>query len=94
MIIDILFFSPPWTISILPSISITSGIAVGYWFWVEECYRKNGFYPYPIFDEAGFNGRIGLFVMSAVTMTLGLWTLSGAYGLINRKERPGRLKGE
>jgi hypothetical protein len=94
MIVDILFFSPPWTMSAFPAIGLTSGIAVAYWFWVEQCYRNNGFYPYPIFDEAGFQGRVGLFTLSAVTMSLGIWTLSGLYGLVNGKEIPGRLKDE
>ena len=94
MIVDILFFSPPWTINSLHAIGLTSGIAIAYWFWVEECYRHNGFYPYPIFDEAGFKGRVGLFSLSAVTMTLWIWTLGGLYGIVNGKAIPGRVKGE
>jgi hypothetical protein len=95
LIIDLLFFSPPWTIGAMPAIGITSGIAVAYWFWVEECYRNNGFYPYPIFEHAGHTGRIGLFVMSAVAMFLSIMALDGVYGLINRKEeKPGRIKKE
>ena len=94
MIVDILFFSPPWTITVFPSLGLTSGIAIAYWFWVEECYKHNGFYPYPIFEHAGFEGRVGLFTMSAVTMALGIWSLGSLYGVVNGKERPGRIKGE
>jgi FAR-17a/AIG1-like protein len=94
MILDILFFSPPWTIGTFPAIGLTSSIAVVYWFWVEECYRYNGFYPYPIFDEAGYYGRLGLFTMSAVTMWLGIWAMRGLHGALNGKEIPGRVKNE
>jgi hypothetical protein len=90
--IDVLFFSPPWTISALPAIGISSTIAISYWFWVEECYRNNKFYPYPIFDEAGPQGRIFLFAMSAVTMSLGVFTLQYAYGLLNGSDVPGKIK--
>jgi hypothetical protein len=92
LIIDVLFFSPPWTIAALPAIGISSSIAIGYWFWVEECYKNNGFYPYPIFDEAGPQGRIFLFAMSAVTMSLGVWGLQFAYGILNGTDVPGKIK--
>jgi len=92
LMVDVLFFSPPWTISVLPAIGISSSIAIGYWFWVEECYRYNGFYPYPIFDEAGPQGRVILFGSSAVTMTLGVWALKYTYGALNGSDVPGHIK--
>lgn len=42
MLFDILFLSPPWTITALPSIGLSSCIAFGYWFWIEKCYSING----------------------------------------------------
>ena len=42
LIVDIFFFSPPWSISALPSICLSSGIAIAYWFWIEHCYSING----------------------------------------------------
>lgn len=42
LVFDLLFLSPPWTIAALPSFGLSSGIAIAYWFWVEECYRHNG----------------------------------------------------
>jgi hypothetical protein len=94
MIIDVLFFSPPWTITILPAIGLSGGVAVSYWFWVEACYQNNGFYPYPIFDHAGHNGRVGLFIGSAVVTTVGMVGLKRVYALINGKEVPGHLKAQ
>jgi hypothetical protein len=40
--IDLLFLSPPWTIAALPAMGLSSAIAVGYWAWVEQCYKHNG----------------------------------------------------
>lgn len=62
---------------------LSSIIAVAYWFWVEACYAKNGFYPYPIFDEAGFAGRVALFVGSAFIMAFGVGGIKGVYSIVN-----------
>lgn len=40
--IDLLFLSPPWTIKALPAMGLSSAIAVGYWAWVDHCYKQNG----------------------------------------------------
>jgi hypothetical protein len=65
-----------------------------YWFWVEACYAKNGFYPYPIFDEAGFAGRVGLFVGSAFIMASGVGGIKGVYNIVNGRSGgvPGHIK--
>jgi hypothetical protein len=42
LVIDLLFLSPPWTINALPAMGLSSGIAVCYWAWVEQCYKHNG----------------------------------------------------
>ena len=62
---------------------LSSCIALGYWFWVEACFAKNGFYPYPLFDVVGFEGRVGLFVGSAVSMGLGTVVLKALQGRVN-----------
>ena len=49
--IDILFFSPPWTLGAVPAMGVSSLIAVAYWFWTERCFNNNGFYPYPLFGR-------------------------------------------
>lgn len=40
--IDLLFFSPPWTISAVPAFALSGAVATGYWFWIEACYAQNG----------------------------------------------------
>jgi hypothetical protein len=42
LVVDLLFLSPPWTIHALPNMLLSSGIAVAYWTWVEQCYKHNG----------------------------------------------------
>jgi hypothetical protein len=46
LLIDLLFFSPPWTISIFPALGLSGTIAFGYWFWIEQCFFHNGWYVY------------------------------------------------
>lgn len=81
--IDLLFFSPPYTISVLPAFALSGAIAVGYWFWVEECKRHNGYYPYPIFDALDYSGRVALFVGTAAVMTVSTVSLKFVHGLLN-----------
>ena len=42
--IDLLLFSPPWTINAVPAMGISSVIAVVYWVWIEHCHKVNGWY--------------------------------------------------
>ncbi|CBF89619.1 hypothetical protein AN0372.2 [Aspergillus nidulans FGSC A4] len=98
-LIDLLFLSPPWTITIGPALGLSSAIAVGYWFWIERCFQHNGWYPYPIFEQLPFEGRIGLFALSAVVMALSTATLKWLHGRVNgfgtsmkAQARPGSVK--
>lgn len=40
--LDLLFLSPPWTIRALPTMLLSTTIAVSYWAWVEQCFKHNG----------------------------------------------------
>ncbi|KAJ5211470.1 uncharacterized protein N7498_003116 [Penicillium cinerascens] len=99
MLVDLLLLSPPWTISVLPSLGLSGAIAFGYWFWVERCFSYNGWYPYPIFELLPTPGRIGLFSLSAIVMALSTATLKWLYGRVNgfgtpvpAQSRPGDIK--
>ncbi|KAJ5761216.1 hypothetical protein N7520_008372 [Penicillium odoratum] len=99
MLVDLLFLSPPWTITALPSLGISGTIAFGYWFWVEQCFLYNGWYPYPLFEQLSTVGRIGLFSLSAVVMAMSTVTLQWLYGRVNgfgtgipSQSRPGDIK--
>jgi hypothetical protein len=83
LVIDLLLLSPPWTITALPSFGLSVSIAMGYWWWIERCYERNGFYPYPIFDMVPWAGRVGLFVGSAVVMAMNTAVLGWVYGVVN-----------
>ena len=83
LVIDLLLLSPPWTITVPQTLALTGGLAFGYWFWVEQCFSHNGFYPYPIFEMVGLEGRVGLFAMSAVVMTGSTVMLKWVYGMVN-----------
>jgi FAR-17a/AIG1-like protein len=38
LLVDLLFFSPPWAIGFVPALGLSTVIAVGYWGWIEgEC---------------------------------------------------------
>ncbi|KAK5107975.1 hypothetical protein LTR62_000520 [Meristemomyces frigidus] len=94
LVIDLLFFSPPYTIAFAPSLGLSGCIAFGYWFWIERCYQYNQFYPYPIFNLLSTGERIGLFVGSAVLMTLSTGALIWAYQLVNGREDGPQTGGE
>lgn len=98
--IDLLFFSPPWTIHAFPAMGLSSVLAFGYWAWVEHCFKHNGWYPYPLFAAMSTPQRAILFGASAVTMTGSTMMLKRLYGRVNglqgeqKKARPGNVKVE
>jgi hypothetical protein len=100
LVIDLLFLSPPWTIHALPAMGLSSGIAICYWAWVEQCYKHNGFYPYPLFSALDTPQRIVLFIAAAATMTGSTAMLQWLYGRVNgltgaeKRSVPGNVKGE
>lgn len=56
-------------------------------------------YPYPIFEQVPFEGRVGLFVLSAVVMAFSTATLKWLHGRVNgygtaaaAQSRPGAVK--
>ncbi|TEY40431.1 hypothetical protein BOTCAL_0431g00080 [Botryotinia calthae] len=81
--IDLLFLSPPWTINALPAMGLSSTLAVAYWAWVEQCYKYNGFYPYPLFGHLDTTQRAILFTGAALTMTGSTAVLKWLYGRVN-----------
>lgn len=84
--LDLLFFSPPYTISAAPAFALSSVIAIAYWFWIELCFQHNGFYPYPLFAVLDFYGRLGLFAGSAFVMGISTLALKLVYGRVNGLE--------
>jgi len=83
LLVDLLFLSPPWTISVVPAIGLSAVIAFLYWFWIEHCYQYNGFYPYPIFELLDSTQRVFLFMGSAMVMALNTVVLKWLYGKVN-----------
>ncbi|KAL8764472.1 MAG: hypothetical protein Q9203_007113 [Teloschistes exilis] len=81
--IDFLFLSPPWTISSRQALIMSTTFAFAYWFWVEQCYRHNGWYPYPIFAALTTPWRIMLFTFSGALMTASMEALKLVYSKIN-----------
>ncbi|KAL3417892.1 integral membrane protein [Phlyctema vagabunda] len=84
--IDLLFFSPPWTITAWPAMGLSSTLAVAYWAWVEHCYKHNGFYPYPLFGQLDTTQRTLLFTVSAMMMTASTVVLKWFYERLNGRQ--------
>lgn len=40
--LDLLLFSPPWTINGYSAMALSQTLAFLYWFWVEYCFSRNG----------------------------------------------------
>lgn len=40
--LDLLLLSPPWTIDAFAAVALSQTLAFLYWFWIEYCYRQNG----------------------------------------------------
>jgi FAR-17a/AIG1-like protein len=61
LLVDSLFFSPPWEADALAALMSFSVVAGGYWIWVEHCFTRNKFYPYPLLGLLNFQQRLFLF---------------------------------
>lgn len=83
LLVDLLFFSPPWTISFVPALGLSTVIAFAYWFWIELCFSHNGFYPYPLFAMLDNTQRAGLFAVSAVMMAGSTAAIRQVYRAVN-----------
>ncbi|KAI8961718.1 FAR-17a/AIG1-like protein [Daldinia sp. FL1419] len=81
--VDLLLLSPPWTIHGFPALALSESFALLYWLWVEYCFSRNGWYPYPIFDQLSTWQRVLLFTFSALLMTGSTMALKWTYGKIN-----------
>ncbi|KIV94294.1 hypothetical protein PV10_02076 [Exophiala mesophila] len=96
LLLDILLLSPPWSIRALPSLGLSSAIAIAYWLWIELCFSHNGFYPYPLFALLHFSHRVLLFASCAVAMAGLTSALKTVYALVNGvdipAERPVKLQ--
>ncbi|KAK7970739.1 hypothetical protein PG988_009812 [Apiospora saccharicola] len=58
-----------------------------YWFWVEYCFTRNGWYPYPIFDVLSTWQRFLLFSFSSLVMSGSTMALKWLYGKLNGVEQ-------
>lgn len=70
----------------LITLTASTAIAVLYWFWLELCYSKNGFYPYPLMEMMTKWQRVGLFIVSGVAMWVVGALLRTGYAVINGME--------
>lgn len=101
LVVDFLFFSPPWVIGAPAVMFLSTAFGFGYWYWVELCYSKNGWYgrlggneltlqrltlsryTYPIFGLLTTPQRAGLFIASAVLVTITSSVLKATYAKLN-----------
>ncbi|KAL1793402.1 hypothetical protein ACET3X_008384 [Alternaria dauci] len=85
--LDYILLSPPWPTTPMNesapiiTLSLSTVVAFAYWIWIEICFSRNGFYPYPIFAMLTTNQRIGLFVVSGVIM----WVVGGLLRVLYAK---------
>ncbi|KAK2593902.1 hypothetical protein QQS21_008364 [Conoideocrella luteorostrata] len=84
---DLILLSPPWTISAYGMMSLSTLFAFAYWYWVEVCFGKNGWYPYPMFELLTTAQRALLFTFSAGMVTIFSGLLKWVYGVVNGNDQ-------
>jgi hypothetical protein len=82
--IDAVLLSPPWPSQPVNQrasgvmLGVSTAVAFSYWWWIELCFKHNGFYPYPIFEMLSTGQRVGLFATSGAIM----WGVGGALRVV------------
>lgn len=54
LVFDYLMLSPPWTVGAPVVMGLTTAIGFSYWYWIELCYSKNGWYVSSFFFLVSF----------------------------------------
>jgi len=85
LIMDLLLLSPPWTLTVLEAGGLGTLLAAGYWVWTEECYKRNGWYPYPLFEMLNTHQRAMVFSACALTFTVSFLCLKRLHDISNGK---------
>ncbi|KAK4234297.1 UPF0641 membrane protein [Achaetomium macrosporum] len=88
--LDLILFSPPWTIPAYTIMALSIGFAFAYWYWVELCYQHNGWYPYPIFALLSTSQHALLFTFSAALLTVSSSALKWIYARVNGYDKAQR----
>ncbi|KAJ4138789.1 hypothetical protein NW768_002662 [Fusarium equiseti] len=83
LVLDLLLWSPRATIATRSMMSLSTVLAVIYWCWIELCFYKNGWYPYPMMDQFSATQRVVIFVASAGLLTASSSGLQWVHGKIH-----------
>jgi FAR-17a/AIG1-like protein len=83
LMVDTLFFSPPWETHALSALMYFSVFGFGYWMWVEHCFTHNKFYPYPLLQLLDSNQRALLFTFATLLCWSSFLTVRSLYRIVN-----------
>lgn len=83
LLLDHLLYSPPYQTSSGAMVVYATGVGFSYWYWVEVCYKANGWYVYPLFGLLSTAQRVGLFVFSSVLVTVFFASIKKTHGALN-----------
>ncbi|RFU73835.1 far-17a aig1 [Trichoderma arundinaceum] len=88
--LDYILFSPPWTISTSGVAALSAAFAFGYRCWVNHCYSKNGWYPYPLLEVLNKPQRFLLHSSTAALIFASSHVLKWAYTKANGSSPAGK----
>ncbi|UPK95524.1 hypothetical protein LCI18_006459 [Fusarium solani-melongenae] len=78
--LDFIVFSPAWKITARGMMPLSVALALVYWCWIELCFQRNGWYPYPLFGQFSAIERSLIFVLAAGLLTASSSTLQWVHG--------------
>ncbi|EKJ70475.1 hypothetical protein FPSE_09336 [Fusarium pseudograminearum CS3096] len=81
--LDLVLWSPRATITTRSMMSLSTVLAVVYWCWIELCFYKNGWYPYPMMDQFSAIQRVVIFIASAGLLTASSSALQYVHGKVH-----------
>ncbi|RQM08487.1 hypothetical protein DH86_00000504 [Scytalidium sp. 3C] len=82
--LDFMLFGPHWSIKASTAMTLSLLLAVSYWTWVEYCFSRNRWYPYPLLAQLSGWQKLFLCIILASLLASSMMWLQWLYERVNR----------
>lgn len=89
LVLDFMYLSPAWGTTALRSVAVDCSIAAAYLTWLEYCFSRNHWYPYPLLLVLSPEQKVLLTAVSALLMVASTTSLQWIHGRVHKQQQYG-----